>query len=280
MFEVGMKNKSFPIAILQGRLSPDAENRYQFFPVIGWQEEFRKAHNIGFEGIEWLIDTKKWKQNPIFNTKFHEAEILATKMQLPIVSVCADWFMDVCIWEDDPELHRSNIRSLFPSLKKTKNKLLLIPFLEKYSILKTDVQEKVIKVLKPLSLELENYGISIGFETELPASDLISFLGKFESNSFGVYYDIGNCTSYGFNCADDILLLSNRIKGIHLKDRKVGASTPMMLGTGDTDFNGIFRSLSKIDWYGTLVMQAWRGEDYIGDAQTQLEFIRSFFSKN
>ncbi len=268
-----MKNKSFPIAILQGRLSPDLENRYQFFPKNGWQEEFTKAKELGFDGIEWLIDPNGWLQNPIFDNQYTDAITTSEKI-LPIVSICADWCMNVCIWEDDPEAHRAKIRSLFSSLKATTNKLLLIPLLETHDIRPTDIQKKVVSVLKPLSRELEEEGIRIGFETELSSKELTEFLSGFESDAFGVYYDVGNCTSYGFDCPSDIRHLGTRIFGVHLKDRRIGTTTPLPLGSGDVNFFGIVEALNEINWKGTLVMQAWRGERYLNDAIMQLNFIR------
>lgn len=273
-----MKTTPFQIAILQGRLSPDTENRYQFFPRKSWQQEFQIAHDIGFNGIEWLIDPKDWEKNPVFSD-FTEAETLAREKSLPIVSICADWFMDVCIWEGDPETHRANIRSLIPRLIKTTNKLLLIPLLETHSIFEWDIQKKVSGVLRPLKEELEKASIHIGFETELSATQLVSFLDLFESEVFGVYYDIGNCTSYGFNCPEDILLLAKKVKGVHVKDRKIGTTKPVPLGQGDADYLGVFKALSQIGWQGTLVMQAWRGPDYLEDAKTQLDFVRNCLTR-
>ncbi len=272
-----MKEKSFPVAILQGRLSPDIDRRYQFFPKEHWQDEFKTGHELGFDGIEWLVDPKGWESNPIFGTSVEEIQQLSRASLLPVVSICADWFMEVCIWKGDPEVHRDHIRSLFPHLQGTINKVLLIPLLETHSIFKASIQEKVVSVLKPLSGELETLGISIAFETELTANQLITFLNKFDSNAFGVYYDIGNCTSYGFDCPSDIRTLNNRIKGIHIKDRKIGTTTPLRLGEGDANFESVIKALREIDWQGTLVMQAWRGEDYINDAQIQLQFVRRLF---
>ncbi len=274
-----MKTASFPVALLQGRLSPDVENRYQFFPTSDWQAEFTQAKEIGFDGIEWLIDPKEWEHNPIFPNEDTHGEVLAQAQVLPITSVCAEWFMAVCIWEGDLESHRERIRSLFPVLEQTVNKLLLVPLLETHNIRPVAIQKKIVEVLKPLAPELEARGISIGFETELTAYELIQFLKLFESDAFGVYYDIGNCTSYGFNCSEDVRILGTRIKGIHVKDRKVHTTQALPLGKGDADYKGVFEALTEIGWKGTLVMQAWRGENYLDDARAQLHFVRSFFDK-
>lgn len=273
-----MKIKSFPVAILQGRLSPDTDNRYQFFPKENWQEEFRIASQLGFDGIEWLIDPKNWQTNPIFDARYDEVANVEKETGIPVTSICADWFMEVCIWEGDAKEHQNNIKKLFPQIAATRHKVLLIPLLETHPIHEEAIQDKVVGVLKPLASELEDKGICIAFETELPAASLLSFLRKFESNAFGVYYDTGNCTSYGFDCPTDIRMLGDAIKGIQLKDRKIGIFKPLPLGQGDADFRGILEALTEIDWKGTLVMQAWRGEEYEQDARAQLAFIRSYFS--
>lgn len=275
-----MKHTQFPIAIIQGRLSEDYDNRYQFFPKTEWKAEFIKAAQLGFDGVEWLIDPKEWESNPIFNSDWSGAESVAQEAGVSIVSVCADWFMQVCLWEEDPEWHRAQIRSIIPQIARTKNKTLLIPLLETHDLRPLEVQKKVVSVLAPLTPELRAQGIQIGFETELTASALVTFTDMFEDSLYGVYYDIGNCTSYGFDCARDIALLGNRIKGVHLKDRKRGTTTPLPLGTGDVDFPAVINALREIMWNGTLVLQAWRGEDFITDAQKQLEYIRNIMNKN
>ncbi len=273
-----MAIKHFPVAILQGRLSPDFDGRYQFFPKTEWEKEFEIAKTLGFDGIEWLIDPKEWKSNPIF-TRPNEVKVACRgELGVPVTSICADWFMDVCLWEGDPEEHRAAIFSLVEHLALTTQRTLLIPLLETHSIFDEAIQEKVVSVLKPLASEFESKGLSIGFETELSITALTRFIDMFESNVFGAYYDIGNCTSYGFDCGSDIKILGEKVKGIHIKDRKVGATTPLPLGSGDADYLAVFEALTFIEWSGVPVMQAWRGTEYTKDAQNQLTFIRNIIN--
>jgi sugar phosphate isomerase/epimerase len=63
-----------------------------------------------------------------------------------------------------------------------------------------------------------------------------------------------------------------------VKDRKIGKTQSMLLGTGDADFKGCFTALKAIGYKGVLTIQAWRGEDYLRDAQNQLQFIISTLS--
>jgi CMP-N,N'-diacetyllegionaminic acid synthase len=270
-----MIQQQFDIGILQGRLSPDTDKRFQFFPR-DWRLEFELAKACGFSGIEWIVDPKVaggWQNNPIFYANT-EIERVSNETGTPVLSICADWFMDVCIWEGDPEEHREMLRKLIVPASKTKNRIILVPLLETHAIIDPMLQERVVDILRPLASELESAGVSVAFETELPAEQLASFIDSFKSSSFGVYYDTGNCTSYGFDCVEDINFLRHRIKGVHIKDRKRHTTQTVSLGEGDTDFQGIFKALRDVGWQGTLVMQAWRGEEYTADALRQFDFLR------
>ena len=48
-----MKNK---IGVMQGRLVPKYNNRYQAFPVGMWQNEFNIARDCGLDLIEFILD--------------------------------------------------------------------------------------------------------------------------------------------------------------------------------------------------------------------------------
>ena len=53
------------IGIMQGRLSDKLSQPLQSFPWADWQKEFERAHSLGFNQIEWLIDGNNDSNNPI-----------------------------------------------------------------------------------------------------------------------------------------------------------------------------------------------------------------------
>lgn len=267
-----MSQKSYPIAILQGRLSPDPEGRFQFFPPA-WREEFPLAKRLGFAGIEWLVDPCGWQGNPIFAEDL--GPVLGGQSGVPVTSVSADWFMETALWEGDPLEHRARLKKIILAAMQAANRLVLVPLLEKHTVLDPALQRRAAEVLEPLGPDLVRAGVRIAFETELPAPALAEFVDSFESDRFGVYYDTGNCTSYGFDCPADIRLLGRRVMGIHIKDRKVGSAQSVPLGQGSADFAGILRALRSVGWRGALVMQGWRGPDYVADAVAQKQFLET-----
>ena len=45
-----------PIGIMQGRLSPPEDGRFQSFPREHWRQEFARAREAGLDYIEWIHD--------------------------------------------------------------------------------------------------------------------------------------------------------------------------------------------------------------------------------
>src|SRR3989344_730933 len=52
------------ISIMQGRLSPVEQKRFQFFPN-DWPAEFLQAKAMGFDGLCWFLDLDKPDFDPI-----------------------------------------------------------------------------------------------------------------------------------------------------------------------------------------------------------------------
>ena len=53
------------IGVMQGRLLPKYQGRYQAHPVGYWQDEFPKAAELGLDCIEFILDYKDAGRNPL-----------------------------------------------------------------------------------------------------------------------------------------------------------------------------------------------------------------------
>ena len=83
------------IGIMQGRLSPSKNGKIQVFPLDTWKEEFALAKEIGYELIEWVLDTTDLTQNPLL-TPGGRQEINQNKKKygIDVPSVCCDYFVE------------------------------------------------------------------------------------------------------------------------------------------------------------------------------------------
>lgn len=265
------------IGIMQGRLSPPQDGRFQFSPK-NWQAEFSLAKELGFDSIEWIYD--EWEFNPReFNPilDYHcrdEIQKLISRYNIGIHSICADYFVngDLLSADTAPALLLS---ALIHVARSFRIKTIVLPFLEGSDIKSRKQEKKVIKNISTVSGICHSYGVKLALETELDAKNLKMFIKEFDSSYVGVCYDLGNTASYGHNSLWDIRLLGDLIFEVHIKDRKIGSSQSVYLGEGDVDFDGCFRALKSIGFNGPMILQANRGENYIGDAKRQLEFVKT-----
>jgi sugar phosphate isomerase/epimerase len=205
LYSVGMK---YPIAIMQGRLSSDSGGRFQFFPHE-WESEFLLAREMGFYGIEWICDWQEMEEdsNPLLIEA--QAAQVAHKAQgvgIAITAVCADWYMKYDL-RDASQSAGDWLDRAIEATRFTTEKRIVVPLLEKNAPETKEEERRIVSHLGAHVRLAQECGAVLAFETEMDVHRLISFIDSFQSDAVGVNYDIGNCTSYGFDCPSDILTL-------------------------------------------------------------------------
>ena len=86
---------SHTYGVMQGRLSPPEDGRFQSFPRRSWREEFARAREAGFDYIEWIHDEYGRTANPIFSEAgLKEFNALKQQYGVATTALCGDWFME------------------------------------------------------------------------------------------------------------------------------------------------------------------------------------------
>lgn len=264
---------------MQGRLSPSYDGRFQFFPRGEWKEEFTKAKELGFDAIDWFLDRGIEKFDPIRDVWANPvilSEIDQMRTILPINSIdCGPYLF----FGESGQTSLADFLTLLPILiPRLNSKIITIPLVEACVPKTEEHKHETVEALRQITDLAGSLGARVALETELPANELVSFIDSFNNPMIGVCYDTGNTTTLGFNCADEIRVLGARIFSVHLKDRKVGETQSLLLGTGEVSFDACFKALREINFTGPYTLQAWRGDDYIQDAKDQLAFIKTKLS--
>ena len=57
------------LGVMQGRLLPKYQGRYQAHPVGYWQDEFVKATELGLDWIEFILDFNDVESNPLLRAE-------------------------------------------------------------------------------------------------------------------------------------------------------------------------------------------------------------------
>jgi L-ribulose-5-phosphate 3-epimerase len=79
-----------PIGIMQGRLSPPEDGRFQSFQRRSWREEFPRAREASFDYIEWIHDEYGRTANPIFSqADLAEFDVLKRQYGIAAPGTCA-----------------------------------------------------------------------------------------------------------------------------------------------------------------------------------------------
>src|SRR5450755_2927570 len=124
--------------IMQGRLVPPEDGRFQSFPRNAWRDEFPRARDAGLDYIEWIHDEYGRDVNPIFS-QAGLAELDALKRQYNIATpaICGDWFMDwplLCCSPEQRTCRERQLHQLIPIAARIGAARIVLPFVDQSKI--------------------------------------------------------------------------------------------------------------------------------------------------
>jgi len=262
---------------MQGRLLPPIDNRIQCFPGIHWEREFALAADLGYQHIEWIYEIAYHEHNPLIDSNgINRIQQLIQSSGVSIVSICADYFMDIPYLTAD-ESQRAELQNklcwLIGQAGELGARYIDLPFVDASKINSRDDFEQVVEFVSPALEFAQKSGVKICLETDLDPKMIVDLLKLFSSDSLGVNYDSGNSASLGYNVEDEFSGYGERVSTIHVKDRALNGGT-VPLGTGDVDFSAFFAQIKKCSFNGPIVIQASReGENEMDIAANNINFV-------
>lgn len=270
------------IGIMQGRLSPPTNGKFQSFPKYSWEEEFRKAESCGLKSIEWIFEADNHDQNPLSSDAgIKNINQVCRETGVIIESICADYFMDIPYFnlEIKEKINLQNkLRWLIAQAVKINVKYIDLPFVDSSSIGGKYNFDQVIEFVTP-SIEIaEKNNIIIALETDLNPTEFKSLLELFNHKSIRANYDTGNSSGIGYDSREELKTYGKYISTLHIKDRLLNNGT-LPLGTGSANFDIFFQELAKLDYKGPIILQAAREADEIKTAIANCKFVNTYMSK-
>lgn len=271
-----------PIGVMQGRLLPKYQGRYQAHPVGYWENEFDIAKEIGLCCIEFILDFNDAANNPLMTEE--GVNILLNKISdtgVLVKSICADYFMEAPLHRGDLSVTETGIEVLSRLIvngRKIGVTDIVIPCVDQSSLQSERDVQLFIEALQPVISAAEINHINLSLETDLDPLAFSSLLEKLPSPNITVNYDTGNSASLGYDPLEEFSYYGARISDIHIKDRKLGGES-VILGTGDTNFENFFRGLKKINFAGPFIMQVFRDDEGVSVFKQQLDwFTKKYLS--
>jgi len=251
------------IGIMQGRLVPPTEGRFQSFPRTRWAEEFTLAAEAGLASIEWIYDLFGADDNPLADDAgLSRMQRLCDDGDVKVVSMCADYFMDLPLVRVDGDELKARLETLTWLLGRAQRagiRHVVLPFVDA-SRIDTDADfRQVIHSLHSLFPVAERTNVELHLETSLPPSRFADLLAELPHPLLKVNYDSGNSASLGYRVGEEFAAYGDRIGSVHIKDRVRGGGT-VPLGSGNADFPALFAELNRLEYQGNFVLQVARGE--------------------
>ena len=266
-----------PLGIMQGRLLPKYQGRYQAHPVDNWQDEFQIAAELGLNCIEFILDYNDYNKNPLMTTHGRQQiQSISEQTGIRVLSVCADYFMESPLHSDDEQTATRGTEVLIDLLKAATRlsiKDIVLPCVDQSSIQTDKVRERFTEVLLSIIPETEQYFVNLSLETDLNPSQFEKLLTVLDSPRITVNYDIGNSAALGYDYTDELRAYGERISDIHIKDRELGGDS-VTLGSGNADIPGFFEYLSRFNYQGSFIMQTYRVDEGISVFKDQLDWLK------
>ena len=268
-----MKKK---FGIMQGRLLPKYQGRYQAHPVNYWRDEFPIASKLGLDSIEFILDYNDFEKNPLLAPGGIDDILEIEKSSgVSVRSICADYFMEAPLHSNDINVVDKSL-NILNNLIKNASLLnvndIVIPCVDQSSLKNKKDINNFVNNIKSVIGTAESFNINISLETDLAPLPFANLIEKINSKNLTVNYDIGNSAALGYDPDEEFKLYGYKITDIHIKDRLFGgASVP--LGSGDADFSKIFELLIKMKYEGIIIFQAFRDDEGVKIFKEQMSWF-------
>ncbi len=274
------------IGIMQGRLTKPKGRGIQFFPFDNWKQEFHDAKDVGLDEIEFIFDYDDYWKNPLWTEEgIKELGNIMSETGVRVNAICFDYFMRRPFYKyhgDEKRIVKDEntqiIMRILGAMRTLGISLIEIPSVDASSMQNDCEKEDYAVWLK--NLAIANRDIRFGMETDLPPYDFLSFIENINLTNVGANYDSGNSSGMGYDLYEEVTVLREHIFNIHIKDRKLQGTT-VQLGTGNADFDRLFRGLKEIRYSMSFILQAARGIEgsEAKNISRQKEFVETMINR-
>jgi hexulose-6-phosphate isomerase len=277
---------SHTFGIMQGRLVPPEDGRFQSFPRSAWREEFSRAREAGLDYIEWIHDEYGRTANPIFSAAgLEELDALKREYSIETPALCGDWFMDCplirCTAEERVERER-HLHELITVAARMGAGRIVLPFVDQSKMATEEERQAVIDVLRRALPVAVRHGVELHLEADLNPADFAGLLAKIDHPSLKVNWDSGNSSGLGYIASEEFAAYGRRIGSVHIKDRykkPEGGVETRSLGRGSANFDDVFRAIRSVGYAGGVTLQVARGvdNDEVNFIKGQLAFVKRYW---
>ena len=251
------------VGIMQGRLAPPYEGRFQAFNAAEWRAEFPRARSAGLHCIEWIYEQPHEADNPLGSDQgIAEIRQLIDGTGVRVRSICADCYMTRPLVRDGTGVDAEAVAHLCWLMGRARllgMTYIVLPFVNSSSLKSEDGRAALVTLLRQLGPQAAANGVELHLETDFSPSVFAGVLTAIGHPKVRCNYDIGNSASLGFDTLAELTALGPFLGSVHVKDRVLGGGT-VPLGTGNAHLPAAFRLIRAAGFDRWYILQAARGE--------------------
>jgi sugar phosphate isomerase/epimerase len=154
---------------------------------------------------------------------------------------------------------------------------IVLPCVDQSSLKNKKDIDNFVNNIKLVVKTAESAGINICLETDLEPRVFANMLDSIGSKNVTVNYDIGNSAALGYDPIEEFRAYGHKISDLHIKDRLLGGRS-VPLGTGNVNFSKIFDLLSKYEYQGIIIFQAFRDDEGVKVFKDQLSWFFKYLN--
>lgn len=241
------------------------------------EAEFYSAREIGFRHIEWVVDLHSFEENPLLTDASRIVEV-SRSTGVAVLNLTADFLRDRPLSIDKDE-GWEELTELLRSMKLADIRVMTVPFVENASLRNLEKRMQAVPMLDQLSEIALSFDIEISIETDLPPAEVRNLIGLVGRNRVGVTFDSGDSASIGNSAREEIRILHENFKVVHIKDRPLGGQS-VPLGEGGANLPAILQYLTSGNFQGPVTLQAFRDFDGQEILLKQLKYLENLLDKN
>lgn len=245
---------------------------------VSWPELSGKAAQLGFEGVELGVGAA-YQESPLWNAiACRRLKQQAEESQVEIASVC----LHTC-WELSPASPDESVRERAGDLlieacsctRQVGASAILVPVTPGGEADGEAAAERWREVLSRTAWAAEKNAVclcleNVGSPFARTGEQVAMLADSVGSSAVAVYYDPGNALHADVDPVNEVLILGDRIRQVHVKDP--GGD---LLGDGNMDIPSLIKALQTVGYGGWLILETPPTADPPAAARANLAYLKA-----
>lgn len=246
---------------------------------LSWEARLMKAKEAGFDFVEISVDESDERRARLdwSDDEVYALRRLCEQHAMPLQSMCLSAHRKYPFGSMDDRIRDESLRIMEKAITLAYKLGIRCIQMAGYDVFyeeqSQETHQRFIDGMKQAVKMAERAGIMLG--VEIMDTPYLNSLSKFEvlkreipSPYFMAYPDVGNISGWNYDVCTELKLSRDHIVQVHLKDTLrvsptcKGQFRDLVIGQGEVDFNGIFKTLSEIEYQAPFVIEMWAQNEH------------------